>query len=236
MANTIVLVHSPLVGAMTWQRTAMVLTDRGHQIVVPTLAGIAEKGPPYYERFADAIAAEVYESKPDTAAFVVHSGAGGLVPSIVAASKVSVSSVIFVDALMPHPGLSWLDTAPAILREWLKAHAASGLVPSWNKWFAPSILEMLLPDEPMRERFIEDLPQLPLQYFDTPAPNLEGSRRLRNGYLQLSSGYEQEASTAERLGWLTTRKISNHLAMLTQPEDVADAIHQMLQEMAEAVH
>lgn len=236
MVNTIVLIHSPLVGPMIWQRTAEILTGRGYPVVVPSLSGIADKGPPYYERFADAIASDVCKSASDNVAFVVHSGAGGLVPSAVAASKVPVSSIVFVDALLPHPGSSWLDTTAAPMRERLRGLASNGLLPPWNKWFAPSTVETLLPDQTMREGFIADLPQLPLQYFETPAPISESWNGSRHGYLQLSAGYEQEADAAERFGWLTSRKISNHLAMLTRPDEVADTVHRMLGELANAVH
>ena len=228
MAHTIVLIHSPLVDAMTWQRTAMHLRDRGHRTVVPSLSGIAESGPPYYERFAEAVASKIHATKSEAVALVAHSGAGGLVPSVVAASDVPINAILFVDALLPHPGMCWMDTAPERLRERLAGLAASGLLPPWNEWFAPSVLEGLLPEASMRKRFISGLPRLPLEYFETPAPAAEDWRASPTGYLRLSPAYEQETREAEQRGWLTRREPSDHLAMLTRPEAVADMILLML--------
>ena len=224
MARAIVLIHSPLVGAMMWHRTAMHFRDRGHRTVVPSLSGIAEQGPPYYERFAEAVASKIHATKSEAVALVAHSGAGGLVPSVVAASDVPINSILFVDALLPHPGMSWMDTAPERLRERLAGLATNGLLPPWNEWFPPSVLEDLLPEASIRKRFVSDLPRLPLNYFETPAPAAEDWRASPSGYLQLSSAYEQETKEAERRGWLTRREPSSHLAMLTRPEPVADMI------------
>ena len=47
---------------------------------------------------------------------VVHSGAGGQAPSILAAMD-RAAGVIFADAILPHPGRSWMETAPPALAE-----------------------------------------------------------------------------------------------------------------------
>jgi hypothetical protein len=48
-----------------------------------------------------------------------HSGAGALLPAIVDeiaaggdAADVAVHCAIFVDAILPHPGQTWFETAP----------------------------------------------------------------------------------------------------------------------------
>jgi hypothetical protein len=47
-------------------------------------------------------------------------------------------------------------------------------------------------------------------------------------YLQLSEAYEDHAATARELGWPVKRRISHHLALLTEPEAVAAALCELL--------
>ncbi len=46
------LVHSPLVGRLTWQPVAARLRQRGSPVVVPSLIEAFDSGPPYYCRLA----------------------------------------------------------------------------------------------------------------------------------------------------------------------------------------
>jgi hypothetical protein len=225
MVSTFVLIHSPLVGPMTWQLTAEVLKDHGQRVVVPSFADAIGKGPPYYERLAAEVASAIHKSGPmESAIFVAHSGAGGLVPAAIAASRVSVSAALFVDAILPHPGSSWLDTAPPPLRERIMALARDDVLPPWNKWFPQEALISLLPDENLRDSFIAELPVLPLRYFQESAPVSPRWPTARCGYLQLSSAYEQEAEEAARLGWPVRRQSVDHLAMISKPHEVAEAL------------
>ena len=48
---------------------------------------------------------------------VAHSGAGALIPSVAALAKEGLRGVIYCDAILPHPGQSWFDTAPPALGE-----------------------------------------------------------------------------------------------------------------------
>lgn len=43
---------------------------------------------------------------------VAHSGADPLVPVLAAALSPPVAGTILVNAILPHPGLCWLDTEP----------------------------------------------------------------------------------------------------------------------------
>src|SRR5271170_1235421 len=107
---TLVLVHSPLVGPLTWEPTAKRLRQMGYQVLVPSLAGIVGGAPPYYRKLAGR-AADAAGTGP---VLVAHSGAGALLPAI--AEQTQARAAIFVDAILPHPGLSWFDTAARALR------------------------------------------------------------------------------------------------------------------------
>src|SRR5690606_36396579 len=106
-----VLLHSPLVGPLTWRGVADELAGRGHDVWLPALRDAFTAGPPYYPALAAAVAAQV-DPGAGGATLVAHSGAGALVPAVVQALRRPVTAAVFVDALLPHGGRGWLDTAP----------------------------------------------------------------------------------------------------------------------------
>eukprot|EP01035_Chromulina_nebulosa_P010266 gene10266-13807_t len=129
--------------------------------------------------------------------------------------------VIFADAILPHPGQSWFDTAPPQLASSLRAGAEFGMLPSWDRWWPPGALDQLVPDPSMREALISELTPLPLDYFaeTAPASGVEGPA----AFLRLSGAYDDEARAATRMGWPVVSLPLHHLAMLTHPEAVAGA-------------
>ena len=64
--------------------------------------------PDWYEGVARSVAARC-DGRPWIA--VLHSGGGSLAPAIAAASA-DLAGFIFVDAVLPHPGKSWIETVP----------------------------------------------------------------------------------------------------------------------------
>jgi hypothetical protein len=229
----LVLLHSPLVGPLTWRRTADVLASAGRRVLLPSLAGLLGQGPPFHRRLAGAVAAAIAEAGPDQGGvvLVVHSGAGALVPSIVEATDARVAGAVFVDALLPHPGRAWFDTAPPELADGLRAMAVDGWLPPWHRWFPPGTIAEILPEEELRDRFVAELERLPLAWFQEPAPEAPGWPSLPCGYLQLSQAYEAEAGRAERDGWPVVRLPADHLAMLTWLDALADVVGGLADEL-----
>jgi len=216
MMGDFVLVHSPLVGPSTWHAVAAELRSRGHRVDTPSLAGVFDGDGPYYPKLRDAIRG------PGT--IVVHSGAGALVP----ATGVREQRAVFVDALLPHPGRSWFDTAPAELVARLRDLATDGVLPPWHEWFPPGTVEDLLPDRSTRAAFIAELPRLPLAYFTEPAPGAASHAGPQHAaYLRLSDAYDEEAAQAAERGWPVERLDSHHLAPLTDPVTVADVLERL---------
>jgi hypothetical protein len=150
---------------------------------------------------------------------VLHSGAGGFAPALAAASA-RLEGLIFLDAVLPYPGRSWRDTAPA-LAERLAEQAVDGLLPPWNHWFDPDPTPRLLPDVAMRADFVAKLPRAPLGFLEAICPDQRQWERLPTAYLQLSRGYEAEAAEAGRRGWPVSRAALHHLAMVSDPAKVA---------------
>lgn len=225
---TLALVHSPLVGPATWQAAAEVLRDEGEVVVVPDLTRSVSATPPVLPAVQRAAADAVDTARSAGPAVLVgHSGAGPLLPGIADRTMARISALIYVDSLLPHPGASWLDRAPADLADHLLGLARDGLLPPWNEWFDAAAIEEVLPDPRVRARFVAELPRLPLAFFDETAPpeSWDGP----SGYILLSQAYEADAAQARRRGWPVLERRSHHLAMLTDPVAAAAAILELME-------
>lgn len=209
----LVLLHSPLVGPGSWDALAPVLRRRGHDVVVPDLSAIVRGSPPYYLKLA-ALAASVAQDS----ILVVHSGAGALVPAI--AARTAVRGAIFVDALLPHPGKCWFDTAPPVLNARIRSLARDEMLPPWHRWWPKGAIEALLGEH--YEVFAAGLNELPLAYFEEIAPDI--ALTTPSAYLQIGAMNAIEADWAQANGWPVARLELHHLAMLTHPDAVAAAI------------
>ena len=211
------LLHSPFVGAFCWSGLAPLLRARGHDVVVPK---ISLAGPPYYPRIAQSVADEIGTKR----VLIAHSGAGALVPVIAQVS--GARGAIFVDAILPHPGRSWFDTAPQALATHLRNIATENLLPVWEYWFASGTLARLLPDAAMRDAFRSELKPTPLAYCEENAPIVEFSGPC--AYLILSEGYTAEMDAACAAGFAVAALELHHLAMLTHAAEVAAALDRLL--------
>ncbi|WP_206314232.1 alpha/beta fold hydrolase [Streptomyces coryli] len=227
----LVLVHSPLVGASTWEPVAEVLRGRGYGVTVPSLAPV--EGGPYYPRLAARAADEV--AGGERVVLVGHSGAGALLPAVAEAARArgaAVAGAVYVDALLPHPGRAWFATVPPELAARLRELARDGVLPPWDTWFPPGTVEALLPDPAVRARFSAELPRVPLAYFAEPAPPAPALPPARTAYLQLSEAYEPQAAAAEREGWRVARIAADHLAVLTAADEVGGELAELVRSVA----
>lgn len=212
-----VLVHSPFTGPAVWRAAVEAFGRRGLQAQAVRLS---PRAAPSYAGLA---AITVEQGGAEPAVLVVHSGAGGLAPAIVAAGGAAFRAVVFVDAVMPHPGRSWFDTAGDALGAKLRAEASDGEVKRWDRWFPDGALASLVP-EADRDAFVAELAPTPLAYLDEPAPTKEIPQDIACTYLRLSKVYEDEAAKARRLGWPTLRLDADHLAMMTRPDEVVSSV------------
>lgn len=227
----LILLHSPLLGPQSWRPTAEELARRGRSVLTVRLPPLLEIAGGYYADLASSAAASIAADGEGPVVLVLHSAAGALAPSLAAALGAPLAGVIFVDAILPHPGRSWLDTAPAGLREQLTAGAQQGLLPAWDGWWPPGALEKLAPDADLRAALIAELEPLPLAYFEEVAPVMSFDAPC--AYLQLSGAYEEEARRAVRLGWPVVRLPATHLAPATQPLAVATALETLTDRLCE---
>jgi hypothetical protein len=224
MAARLLLVHSPLVGCATWGLVAADLSGRGYEVGVPDLTGTVTAGPPYCWRQAEMIARS---ASGQPAILVGHSGAGPLL-AVAGAITGQVRGYIFVDAGLPIPGQTWMDTVPADLAAQVREMAdAGGWLPPWPQWWGDEVLAELLPDPEVRRRFAAGCPRLPLAMFEENHPPTPQWPDAPAAYLQLSEAYQEQAARARELGWPVTQQMSHHLALLTEPGRMAGSLREL---------
>ncbi len=216
---------------MTWRGTAEALRALGYPRVETPAACAWNVQPPYYSALADRIAGAL-----DRQSWVLvgHSGAGGLLPSIAAALRGRAARMVFVDAILPHPGKAWFETAPPALSQTLRDKLADDRVPPWPDWLPPPVLEALLPDASVRTAFAAGAKPIPAAYLAERAPLTPDPTARLCGYLQLSTAYQAEADAAAAAGWSVACKPLHHLAMITEPASVAAALHRLMETLSQS--
>jgi len=218
----LILLHSPLLGPYSLRTVAAELGAPSEAPAWPKLSSVAGS---YYQTLAQAMAATIDGTSQEPVILVPHSGAGALIPALAAQLRSPVAGVIFLDAILPHPGRSWFDTAPPETREALRAGAQMGQLPPWDDWWPPGALAKLLPEDAVRDALVAELEPLPLAYFEELAPPAELTAP--GAYLQLSGSYGDEIRAAGRLGWSTVSLPLNHLGPLSHPKAVASVLRSL---------
>jgi hypothetical protein len=223
-----VLVHSPVVGPRTWAATAEALAQLGHRVVVPPLRLAPDAGPPYQEHFVDQVIEAVQTGPAIRAAtLVAHSAAGPLLPAIEDRLPNPVRCCLFVDATLPARA-GPTPIVPARFLDRLRGLARDGRLPRWSQWWGPAGISSLVPDPTLRREVEEEMPSLPLAWFEETVAVPEGWPGSRCGYLQFSEVYEGEAAEARSRGWPVTKLPGGHLHMLVDPAGVATALLELL--------
>jgi pimeloyl-ACP methyl ester carboxylesterase len=226
MQARLLLVHSPLVGCGTWEPVARDLAGDGYAVTVPDLAGTVAAGPPYHLRQARVIAGS---AAGQPAILIGHSRAGPLLATAGTMLREKVRGYVFVDTRLPAPGRSWMETVtPGLAARLHDMAGPQGRLPPWPQWWGEEELAALLPDPAVRQQFAAGCPRLPLAMLEEVLPPAPGWPDAPCGYLQLSEAYEDEAARARELGWQVRQLLSHHLALLTEPGQVAREVRELI--------
>ena len=229
MKNMFVLIHSPLVGPLTWALVADELRHRDIEVVVPSLYDVEDTGAPYWKQHAAAVIRALEPISADRPLILVgHSGAGPLLPAIRQMIPHHVAAYIFADAGIPANGASRLDLfeSPEAANQFRQA-APDGLLPIWSD----EDLREVIPDAGLRRRFVAELRPLPLAVYEEPIPVFDGWPDAPCGYLLFSPVYATLAARARRDGWAYRELDAGHFHMLVDPKAVANALVELVEQM-----
>ena len=216
--SSFILVHSPLVGPVTWTWVAEELRRGGNRVIVPSLKHAAVSG-----RWEGCVDAAVRDARGEIGLLVGHSGAGPLLPAIANRMDQPPRRLVFVDAAVPPVS----GDAPLVPEEFLdsvRALAKNGRLPRWSEWFGPTALEELVPDPDRRAAVLADLPQLPLSYFDGRVPIPRDWASTAAAYVLLSDPYRSDAAEAASRGWPVKELPGAHLDIVTRPSHLSETL------------
>lgn len=223
--NVYVLIHSPLVGPLTWSLVAAEMRKRGLDVVIPHLQDVPGSEEPFWKQHAQSVAAALAQISGDMpVTLVAHSGAGPLLPAIRQEIINPVHAYVFVDAGLPRNGNSRLDLMESEDPEWAtefrKELEGEGRFPTWSF----DDLAEVIPDEPLRRQMVVELRPRGLDFFIEPIPVFKDWPDAPCIYIQFSAFYEEPAARARKQGWSTYKLEAGHFHMLVDVKTVTDMI------------
>ena len=227
-----VLIHSPLVGPLTWSLVAEQLRKQGFEAMIPELHDVEASSIPYWQQHVESVRDALHSiSQNHQLLLVAHSGAGALLPVISHALSPTTWAYFFVDAGLPHGGKSRLDemeeNAPEFAKE-LRQHLASGgRFPEWTD----AELREVVPDDRLRAEMLAELHPRPLTFFEEPMPVIGDWPDAPCGYILFSPPYQSAAGQAQREGWAYRNFDAGHFHMLVDPTGVANQLLEMLRSL-----
>ena len=180
---------------------------------------------------AAAMAAQIAAGARCAGAGGAQRGRARLVPALAARLDRPAAGVIFADAILPHPGRSWFDTAPAELRHQLRAGAAMGCCRPGTSGGRRAPWSGSCREAAVARRRCRRAGTAAARLF-RGAARRTAPLAAPAAYLQLSGAYEDEARLAVRQGWPLVRLELDHLAPLTRPAPVALALSGLGQRVA----
>ena len=227
-----ILIHSPLVGPLTWSRVASEMQARGLEALVPALEDSPSSRDPFWRQHADSVARSFSGTPRERPVILVaHSGAGPLLPVIRQSIPNPVRAYVFVDAGIPQDGATRLDLMKLEDPQWAQEYQthleSGGRFPTWSN----EDLREILPDDHLRAQMVSELRPRGLDFFTEPIPVFPGWPDAPCIYILFSPPYHRTAVEARRMGWITKILDAGHFHMLVDPIAVTDMIIQAVNEI-----
>jgi len=225
MERQFVLIHSPLVGPVTWSLIADELRTRGHDAIVPTLHDAEDSDAPFWKQEVESVVPLLQRAGATIPMILVgHSGAGAFLPIVAQFTGRPVAAYLFVDAVLPLGGTSRLDemtaSAPELAAQLRRHLQTGGRYPEWTD----EALLTQIPDDRLRRQMMGEIRPRPLAFFEEPIPTPQGWPDAPCGYLLFSPSYTQAAERARQTGWPCHELDGGHFHMLVDPMAVTDAL------------
>jgi hypothetical protein len=224
-----VLIHSPLVGPLTWQLVAREIKNRNLEAIAPSLTDDPNSTLPYWQQHAESFAKSLDRiAIHRRIVLVAHSGAGPLLPILrQSVTCDSIVSYVFVDAGIPLNGSSRLDLMRLSDPQWAdqfhQALLRGERFPEWNE----DDLSEEIPDAALRRRMVSEINPRSLAFYGEPIPVFDNWPDAPCAYIQFTTSYDWDCMRAERAGWHVRKLHAGHFHMLVDPAAVTNMIIQI---------
>jgi hypothetical protein len=223
--NIYVLIHSPLVGPLTWALVADQMRQRGINVIVPALIDSSDSGEPFWKQHTESVLQALAQIPKNTfLTLVAHSGAGPLLPAIRQSLVNPINAYVFVDAGIPRNGATRLDLMksedPAWAEQFQEELERGERFPNWSF----DDLQEVIPEDLLRTQMVAEIRARGLAFFTEPIPVFDGWPDAACVYIQFSAPYERPAAQARQAGWPTYVLEAGHFHMLVDAKAVTDLI------------
>lgn len=223
MAPTLALLPSPLLGPAAWQAVGELLAFRGWAVATLPAFGRISSYRDVLDTWERALPAD------DDYVLVPHSNAGLYVAAL--GERRRVLGHVFVDAGLPPAAGAVPLAEPPHYRSLVGLADEHGVLPPWTGWWDEATLEGLFPDAGTRADVEAEQVRLPLSYFADRMPVAAGWADLPSAYLAFGNTSARERRAAEERDWPLRTLPGGHLLMLLEPELVASALEDVLDQM-----
>jgi Alpha/beta hydrolase family len=236
MSLNFVLVPGPLVRASSWEPTAKLLRESGHNVQTPDVLDNQPPQPPAWRAWTSHLLRRITSCHAPI--LVGHSSASALVADL--AHKIPCGGVVIVDGEVPPSRGAASPVRPA-LQDFIKSIAAGdGTLPIWSRWFAGDPrraslvgLDLLARDPIAFAEFERGLPTLSVDWFDDKI-ELGSWDHVPAGFIQCSPIYDHAALEARRRGWPVIKLEGTHLHPTLEPAETMLAIISMSRQLSGA--
>lgn len=220
-----VLIHSPLVGGLTWRLVADQMQKCGLEVLAPTLNDSSNSTKPFWKQHVESVSKALTNIPPDIPInWIAHSGAGPLLPAIRQPIPNPVNAYVFVDAGIPVNGATRLNLMSledaGWANEFQKVLESGERFPTWSF----DDLQAIIPDDSLRRQTVAELQPRGLDFFTEPIPVFDGWPDAPCVYIQFSESYEWDVSQARQAGWTTYQLQAGHFHMLVEPKEITQLI------------
>ncbi len=227
--TTLVLIHCGFAGGWTWREVANRLRHFGHEVFTPTLTGLGERAhlaSPEVDlntHIQDIVGVLECEDLNDILLVASSSGSMAMTGTAERTPK-RIRELVYVDTLVPRDGQSWIDLlTPAVATPLLKAAHDFG-----NGWqipptdvesprWVPQPLKSVT--QPLKLSNAKTTPLIRTYIHCTAKP--EG------WFFGLGAIIADAASQAKSRGWNYRELKTDHLPMLSAPQELADLLHEL---------
>ena len=204
----------------------------GHRALIPSLLPMLNHRSGFADSMAYFVRKAVVESAlADPLVLVGHSAAGAYLPSIGSRLERDVAAYLFLDARLPKSGASLADQDSYEENQHRRRMTEDGILPPWSAWLTDGTMEVLLPEEESRQRFVEELSPIPLALFHEEIPFSPSWPDAPCAYLRLSAFYKPLARQAATEGWLVSEIDAGHLHLITHPEVVTELVLDLVDQL-----
>lgn len=226
--GTFVLVHDAFQGGWVWGKVASLLRGQQHEAYAPTLTGCGERSHLLREQIGlhtyiqDIMSFLHFENLSDVI-LVSHGFAGMVTSAVIQAMPHVAKKVIYLDAIIPEQGKSFLDRVGDWFGYLLDSHTHNGwLVKPW-----PAISYEISPAID-KQWFESRLVNFPRAAFTTPFPGEFDSTLFDISFIHNKNDTDamtrNAAHDARSRGWRCHELASGRLPMITTLEELTEML------------